>query len=43
MERYDPATYRGGVLQLHYARAQELQPMAGSGGSVRQGSGAVLV
>ncbi len=26
MDRYDPATYRGGVLSLHYARAQELQP-----------------
>ena len=26
MERYDPATYRGGVLHLHYARARELEP-----------------
>ena len=26
VDRYDPATYRGGVLSLHYARAQELQP-----------------
>ena len=26
VDRYDPATYRGGILQLHYARAQELQP-----------------
>ena len=26
MDRYDPASYRGGILQLHYARAQELQP-----------------
>ena len=26
VERYDPATYRGGVLHLHYARARELEP-----------------
>ena len=26
VDRYDPASYRGGVLSLHYARAQELQP-----------------
>ena len=26
MDRYDPASYRGGILQLHYARAQALQP-----------------
>lgn len=26
MDRYDPASYQGGVLRLHYARAQELQP-----------------
>ena len=26
MDRYNPALYRGGILQLHYARAQELGP-----------------
>ena len=26
MESYNPASYRGGILQLHYARAQELGP-----------------
>ena len=26
MESYNPASYRGGVLRLHYARTQELQP-----------------
>jgi inner membrane protein len=26
VDRYNPATYRGGILQLHYARAQELGP-----------------
>ena len=26
VDRYDPASYQGGVLRLHYARAQELQP-----------------
>ena len=26
IETYQPATYRGGVLQLHYARARELEP-----------------
>ncbi|QQS53120.1 MAG: hypothetical protein IPM89_09295 [Candidatus Competibacteraceae bacterium] len=26
VNRYDPATYRGGILSLHYARAQELGP-----------------
>ena len=26
IETYQPAIYRGGILQLHYARAQELQP-----------------
>ena len=26
VDRYDPATYRGGILQLHYARAPELGP-----------------
>ncbi len=26
VDRYDPATYRGGILQLHYARAAELGP-----------------
>lgn len=26
VDRYDPASYRGGVLQLHYARASELGP-----------------
>ena len=26
METYNPATYRGGILQLHYARAPELGP-----------------
>jgi len=26
LERYNPAIYQGGILALHYARAQELQP-----------------
>ena len=26
MDRYNPAIYRGGILQLHYARARELTP-----------------
>ena len=26
VDRYDPATYRGGMLSLHYARAAELGP-----------------
>lgn len=26
VDRYDPASYQGGILRLHYARAQELQP-----------------
>ncbi len=26
VDRYNPAMYRGGILQLHYARAQELGP-----------------
>lgn len=26
LERYNPALYQGGILALHYARAQELQP-----------------
>ena len=26
VDTYNPASYRGGVLQLHYARAQELEP-----------------
>ena len=26
VDRYNPALYRGGILQLHYARAQELGP-----------------
>ena len=26
MESDNPARYRGGILQLHYARAQELGP-----------------
>lgn len=26
IETYNPASYRGGVLQLHYARARELEP-----------------
>ena len=26
VDTYNPASYRGGVLQLHYARAHELQP-----------------
>jgi len=26
VDTYNPATYRGGVLQLHYARAAELEP-----------------
>jgi hypothetical protein len=26
METYNPASYRGGILQLHYARAAELGP-----------------
>ncbi len=26
VETYNPAIYRGGILQLHYARAQELEP-----------------
>ena len=26
LETYNPALYRGGVLSLHYARAQELGP-----------------
>ena len=26
VESYNPALYRGGVLRLHYARAQELGP-----------------
>jgi inner membrane protein len=26
VDRYNPAPYRGGILQLHYARAQELTP-----------------
>ena len=26
VDAYNPASYRGGVLQLHYARAHELQP-----------------
>jgi hypothetical protein len=25
-DRYNPASYRGGILQLHYARAAELGP-----------------
>ena len=26
VDTYNPAIYRGGILQLHYARAQELEP-----------------
>ena len=26
VDTYNPASYRGGVLQLHYARARELGP-----------------
>ena len=26
VDTYNPASYRGGVLQLHYARARELTP-----------------
>ncbi len=26
VDTYHPASYRGGILQLHYARAQELGP-----------------
>ena len=26
VETYNPAQYRGGILRLHYARAQELGP-----------------
>ena len=26
VETYNPASYRGGILQLHYARAQEIEP-----------------
>ena len=26
VDRYHPASDRGGILQLHYARAQELEP-----------------
>jgi inner membrane protein len=26
VETYNPATYRGGILRLHYARAAELGP-----------------
>jgi inner membrane protein len=26
IETYNPASYRGGILQLHYARARELEP-----------------
>ena len=26
VDSYNPASYRGGILQLHYARAQELEP-----------------
>ena len=26
VDTYNPASYRGGILQLHYARAQELEP-----------------
>ena len=26
VDTYNPARYRGGVLRLHYARAQELKP-----------------
>ncbi len=26
IETYNPASYRGGILQLHYARAQEIEP-----------------
>lgn len=26
VESYNPASYRGGILRLHYARARELQP-----------------
>ena len=26
LESYNPASYRGGILRLHYARAQELGP-----------------
>ncbi len=26
VDTYNPASYRGGILRLHYARAQELEP-----------------
>ena len=26
LETYNPASYRGGILTLHYARAQEIEP-----------------
>ena len=26
IETYNPASYRGGVLSLHYARAREIEP-----------------
>jgi inner membrane protein len=26
VESYNPASYRGGILRLHYARARELGP-----------------
>jgi inner membrane protein len=26
VDTYNPASYRGGILRLHYARARELQP-----------------
>jgi hypothetical protein len=26
IETYNPASYRGGILTLHYARAREIEP-----------------
>jgi hypothetical protein len=26
IKTYSPASYRGGILTLHYARAQEIEP-----------------
>ena len=42
IETYNPARYRGGILSLHYARAQVLAPVAGLGGGPGRGDRAVL-
>jgi inner membrane protein len=42
IETYNPASYRGGILRLHYARAPESGAVARSRRGPGRGGGAVL-